>query len=592
MRKKKLLVQEKFYRQAKFWRMVVALAFLLTFLAAFWGELRIFLDLFTGTKFKDHLGPPGEVIIYSYVKLFYNFIGIFFLFFIWALVVSQFVLPVQSNLERRLVFQRLLRYFFNLHGPAVSIEKGIAIADETEMQNTRPGVAFVDLCSAIALERQWEHVETGKDLIARLRRSLPYHIATRFLQSIVRRVSDFVRGLLNLPVSPVPLVRIAGPGIVFTNMNEKIRGIADLRRQFRNADARVTTRDGFEIQVPVSVIFTLGDKPEALYVTYDWDVSKGNWQDAARPSDIRVIKLNKARNRIERMIDDLDEDDQREIHQFVKTHLPTGRDQDEEFTGHDNPPYHFDTDRVFAALYSKALEATDSTPMPWTELPIHVAVEHLRNLIADEDYDRLYQLNNPAQFPLYERVLPEFRRYLRNQGVLSYQFVLLNGKKPFKVGDTWVKRDIAFYEPQDLKNSKVLRNRGIRVLASNFSEFSPKHAGVREQMVDQWRVHWEGEAKETATQAEMEALNTVAQARRTATREIISNLEMAYTGSAVPKDALVLHLMQTIEQALKDPKTQALLPKDGLAMLIELRNILHPGMIPPQPGSTSPRSIP
>ena len=71
--------------------------------------------------------------------------------------------------------------------------------------------------------------------------------------------------------------------------------------------------------------------------------------------------------------------------------------------GHDNPPYHFDTDRVFAALYSKALEAIDSTPMPWTELPIHVAVEHLRNLLADEDYDHLYQLNDPAQFPLYEQ---------------------------------------------------------------------------------------------------------------------------------------------------------------------------------------------
>jgi hypothetical protein len=592
MRKKKFLVQEKFYRQAKFWRMVVALAFLLTFLVAFLGELKIVLDWFTGAKFKDHLGPPGNVLIYSSVKLIYNFIGIFFLFFIWALVVSQFVLPVQTSLERRLVFQRLLRYFFNLHGPAVSIEKGIAIADETEMQNTRPGVAFVDLCSAIALERQWEHVETGKDLISRLRRSLPYRLATRFINSIIQRVSDFLRGLVSLPLTPVPLVRIAGPGIIFTNMNEKIRGIADLRRQFRNADVRLTTRDGLEIQVPVSVIFTLGDKPETLYVTYDWDISKGSWQDAALPSDIRVIKLNKARNRIEGMSDDLDEDDQREIHQYVKTHFPTGRDHDEEFTGHDSPPYHFDADRVFAALYSKALEAIDSTPMPWTELPIHIAVEHLRNLIADEDYDRLYQFNNPAQFPLYERVLPEFRRFMRNQGVLSYQFVILKGKKPLKKDDTWVKRDLAFYEPQDLKNSKVLRNRGIRVLTSNFSEFAPRHAGVREQMVDAWRARWESEAKEVATQAEMEAIKIVAQARRTATREIISNLEMAYTGTSVPKDALVLHLLQTIEQALKDPKTQALLPKDGLSMLMELRNFLRPGMLPPQPGPTSPGSTP
>ena len=105
---------------------------------------------------------------------------------------------------------------------------------------------------------------------------------------------------------------------------------------------------------------------------------------------------------------------------------------------------------------------------------------------------------------------------MRNQGVLSYQFVSVKDKTPFKVGDTWVKRDIAFYEPQDLKNSKVLRNRGIRVLTSNFSDLTPRHPGVREQMVDQWRMRWESEAKEIATQAEMEAINIVAQARRTA----------------------------------------------------------------------------
>ena len=586
MRKKKYLVREKFYRQAKFWRAVVALALLLAFFLAFWDEFKLFADMYTGIKFKDSSGPGGMVIALFFARLVYNLTFLVPFFFLWALAISQFVLPVQSNEERRLVFQRLLRYFSNLHGPAVSIDKGVAIADETEMQNTRPGVAFVDLCSAIAIERQWEHVETGNDFISRIRRSLTYRLTMGFFNSITNRIVNFMRRLFNLPGISEPLVRIAGPGIVFTNMNEKIRGIADLRRQFRNTDARITTRDGLEIQVPVSVVFSLGDKPEILYVTYDWDVSNGSWQGVARPANIRVIKLDKARKRIVDLIDDLDEEDKNEIHQFVTSAQPTGRDHAEEFVGHHNPPYHFDMDRVFAALYSKALEAPDSTAIPWVELPIHVAVEHLRNLLADEDYDRLHQLNDPTSYPLYERVLPEFRRYMRNQGVLAYQFVLWNGKKPFKAGDTWIRRDIAFYEPQDLKNSKVLRNRGIRVLTANFSDLAPRHPGVREQMVDQWRIGWENEAKETATLAEMEALNIIAGARRTTYQEMISNLEMAYTGVGVPKDVLALRLLKTIEQAIEDPKTRALLPKESLSILLELRNFFQPGVVPPQPGQT------
>ena len=584
MRKKKYLVREKFYRQAKFWRTVVALALLLAFFLAFRSEFKLFVDMYTAAKYKDSSGPDSMLIALFFVRLIYNLIFLVPFFFLWALAISQFVLPVQSNQERRLVFQRLLRYFMNLHGPAVSIDKGVAIADETEMQNTRPGVAFVDLCSAIAIERQWEHVETGNDLVSRIRRSLPYRLFMGFFTSTARRIINILRRLLNLPEIPTPLVRIAGPGIVFTMMNEKIRGIADLRRQFRNTDARITTRDGLEIQVPVSVIFSLGDKPEILYVTSDWDVSNDDWQGEFQPADIRVIKLDKARKTIIGPIDDLAEDDKNEIHQYVTSAQPTGRDHAEEFTGHHFPPYHFDMDRVFAALYSKALEAPDNTAIPWMELPIHVAVEHLRNLLADEDYDRLHQFNDPTSYPLYQRVLPGFRRYMRNQGVLAYQFVQWKGKKPFKPGDTWIRRDIAFYEPQDLKNSKVLRNRGIRVLTANFSDLTPRHPGIREQMVDQWRIDWDGEAKETATLAEMEALNTIAAARRNAYQEMISNLEMAYTGVGVPKDVLTLRLLKTIEQAIEDPKARALLPKESLSILLELRNFFQPGVVPPQQG--------
>ena len=553
MVKKKLIFHEKIYRKAGFWRATVNLLLILFFLTAFWGEINSLGALATAVRSAVVTEVSGADILLNIAKLIYNLIVASVLFYVWVLLVSQFVLPVQTNTERRLVFDRMLRYMAGLHGPAVFIKNGEAIADETEMDNTRPGVAFVDLSSAIALESQWEHVDKGKSLLSRFRRSHFYRIAERICRFIIDNLVSLIRRLLRLKEPIRPLVRIAGPGIVFTQQNEKIREIADLRRQFRGADVRITTRDGFEIQVPVSVIFSLGDKPEFLYVTYDWDVSQETWRDKTGPEDIRVVKKNEAGNKIERIIDDLDDADKREIHQYVLTHLPDGIDYEEELLGEVYHPYYYDEDRVFAALYSKALEADDKTTLNWTELPIHVATEKLRNLLSDQNYNALFQINDPNQFPLYEKILPELRRYMRNQGVLAYQFVLRKDGQPIKAGDSWIRRDLDFYRYQDLRNSKVLRNRGIRVISSSFSEFKPKHHGVSEQLFDHWKMGWEGEAQEIATQAEMEAAKIVANARRTTYREIISNLEIAYTGLSVPKDALALRLFQTIEAAILDP---------------------------------------
>lgn len=592
MLKKKLFAREKFYRKASFWRAIVVCLFFLAFLASFWGEINSIGDFIAALRSRVETELSGPEILFAGVKLIYNFIVASVLFFVWVLFVSQYVLPVQSNEERRLVFLRMLRYMIGLHGPAVFIEKGVAIADETEMDNTRPGVAFVDLSSAIALESQWEHIDKGRSLFSRFRRSHFYKISERVLRLFGKVAGFFSRQILRRSVIPRPLVRIAGPGIVFTRKDEKIREIADLRRQARAADVRITTRDGFDIQVPVNVIFSLGDLPEILYVTYDWDVSKGAWQDVASHSQLRVVEKNEARNRIERISNDLDEADQREIHQFLQTYSPSGGDHEDEIRGQDNHPYYFNEDRIFAALYSKALDADKSTTLNWTELPIHLVTEQLRTLISDQDYNTLFQVNDPGRFPLYDQILPDIRRFMRNQGVLAYQFVIRKDGQPMKVGDSWIRRELDFYRYQELRNSKVLRNRGIRIIQAGFGEFSPKHSDVREQLFEHWRLGWEEHANELTTQSELEAATIVARARRTAYREIISNLEMAYTGVSVPKDALALRLFQTIEQAMLDPKTQAMLPKEGLSLLLELRKYLHPDPVNPPRTAPGRRGVP
>ena len=307
MPKKALFVEEKFYRKAKFWRTIIAMLFLLSFIVAFWDEIRL---LFAPYWPIDG-GAPAEASDLAIAKLAYNFIGLVAMFFIWVLITSQFVLPVRSG-ERWLVFQRLLRYFGGFHGPAVFIEKGVSIADEGEMHNTRPGVAFVDLCSAIVLEQQWEHIETGKDIFTQLRKTHAYKMTIKAFRGGTKKVVDELWRLVGQQPPVEPLARVEGPGIVFTRMQEKIRGIADLRQQSRKIEARVTTRDGFEIQVPVGVKFSIGEKPEILLVTYAGEGSDG--QVIASPDTIRIIKLNVARNKIKGIVEELDAADRLEIH--------------------------------------------------------------------------------------------------------------------------------------------------------------------------------------------------------------------------------------------------------------------------------------
>ena len=78
--------------------------------------------------------------------------------------VSQFVLPVQTPQERRAVFSRLFSYWLGYHGPAIFIKEAKQKAREEELKSTRPGVAFVDLCSAVALEKSWVPTATGGGL--------------------------------------------------------------------------------------------------------------------------------------------------------------------------------------------------------------------------------------------------------------------------------------------------------------------------------------------------------------------------------------------------------------------------------------------
>ncbi len=61
------------------------------------------------------------------------------------------------------------------------------------------------------------------------------------------------------------LSRIEGPGVIFTNKNEHIRQVVDLRIQNRKEEVDLVTRDGIQVRVSVSVRFQI-DKVEPVRV--------------------------------------------------------------------------------------------------------------------------------------------------------------------------------------------------------------------------------------------------------------------------------------------------------------------------------------
>ena len=88
--------------------------------------------------------------------LFDTFLFYFWLVF-WHFFFAQFVLPVHTLTERRMIFTRLLQYLFGRHGPAVLIQNGQVKQRKNEMNLRKPGVALIDAASAAMLRTDVEY---------------------------------------------------------------------------------------------------------------------------------------------------------------------------------------------------------------------------------------------------------------------------------------------------------------------------------------------------------------------------------------------------------------------------------------------------
>jgi hypothetical protein len=495
---------------------------------------------------------PTPATVRSLQVLFYTvIIGFFGTFFTWLLLMSfQALLPVETLDEVFETASHTITYILGEHGPAMFVLNGKMDHSAGELDRPGPGVIVVNFNSALVLETM-------------LGRSgclmMPFVLLHRFIRWITN-------------AKPEPVTRVAGPGIVFSAPNERIRAVVDLRKQSRAAKSRISayTRDGIEISSAVFAVFTIGQRPDIIELAYQGD---------RRIENLRVISTRRVgRNLVEVKTlnhDELDPADLAEAHDYAR--IPNQRRDAQRYTpvSFARPEPEFNEQRVFKAVYAQARNPQEQV-VPWTELPAQVSADVYRRLMSRINYDELYQLHdpNPTSFPIPE-IKRHFRNQVRNTGLLMFRVVFHRSLIPLADGtynesDLFVSPSLPFTGPQ------VLRDRGIKVIFAGFS--SPMAAPeIYQQRLTSWRAEWEHATELKRSQKELEATRIRNHARAQSQRELTRSLAEIFQQGVGNDEVMALRVLQALEGAASDPKTRQLLPGETITLLNNLHNWLLPG---------------
>lgn len=461
----------------------------------------------------------------------------------WSGVV---ILPAGSRAEQKQA-ARLLWRFLRSRKPAVGfIREGQLTGEGNGAGEGQPRVLIVDLTSAAVVERELA--------------------AKRWLQSLGSKPA----GLSGQLTGRNGTARVVGPGLVFLQRGERLRQAVSLRKQSRSlAGVRAYTSDGIEVETSVSVQFTLGQPPDVLSVAY-----LGYTQD-----DLRVLVVDEATRKIKAIVDELDAEDKAEIHTYAQRFLMSGETVPQiepAVRGNDVPPYPVQEEHILAAVYSQARRVGEDRIETWTELPPRVAAETFRNLLAQVTYDALYLPEEAENFPLQREFKPRFVRQMRMAGVMAYQFVhRLDGK--FPAPDQRIEaRSFRIAPVQELRTSRVLRDRGVKVIHAGFSELRPTDPAIRQQRLENWRARWQRDTAIVRANQDLEAARVLNHARAEKQKEMITKLSDILQSSAYSEEALVLRIFQALEDVTTDPAARRILPRDTISMLSNLRLWLLP----------------
>jgi hypothetical protein len=524
----------------------------LLFIISFWNEIiqsfQFLWGLVTFALLPTARVSPAVSGSWSVAVICFNIIFGFGLVFVgWLFLLSrQAVLPVNGFLDVWRTTWHLFLYTMRLHGQAIFVKDGTAQVTREDERRVGPGVVVVDFNSAVVFE----------EMI--LPPSFLYSLRVIFQKLLLTlRLTDRFE-------SP----RARGCGVVFTRPRERIRGVVDLRKQFRmQPEVRAYTREGIELSTRVYTLFTIGEKPDVLQVTYVGDPREENLHVVV------VERLLDGRLRVKDLLDEVEEEDRREIHRYARVAGRLGVLGPYQPISPNSQIPEFDAERVFSAVFSAARNAQDEV-VPWCDLPTQVAVEQFQEILSRENYDTLYQKGSPSRLPLQE-VQSKLRVRMRDMGILSFR-LLIHKSQDLEIDRVYNPADLLVSPVRALTGSKVLRDRGIKVIASSFGDLVPVAEGVYKQRLDNWRATWERDIDLVHASRDLEAMRVRSRSQAQAQRDLFNAFSQIFQSTENSEEVLTIRVFQALESLAGDPKTRQFLPPETVDIIRNLHGWLLP----------------
>jgi hypothetical protein len=483
--------------------------------------------------------------------------------------ISQFILPVKNWDERILAYNRIIRYSFGRHGPAVFVRGGTLIERNNETDNSKPGVILVDLSSAVALFKQPK-------------------AKSRFFSKEQEDSDDTVEVIwmreekgFNGKASAV-FGEAKGPGIVFTQKGQKVFSALDLRKQTRTSDEiEAYTRNGIRVKSKVNVTFSLSDEPEKIVAGFVGTARENKLMGLITSIDEqrKILTINDTY--------ELDEEDAVEILNYIKAEIPFAPKDIGSLMN--TSPYKFNRDRILAAAFSQARNV-EGELMPWDDVPIETATDIFRKMLSSIPYDNLFSgvnMETPSSSPkasekedttisFVKRLKDDFSRRVKMKGLLCFELYMRNDETPFTKGQA-INLDVVNISPiiQFSSNKfNSFRKRGISVLSAGFGEIRPADSKIQKKMVENWKAKLDNEINMINAEYELESIRVKNRNRAQIQHETTYLLSSIFQSIPHFEEALALRVLQAIETAVTDHGKQEITSTELNTMLENLHEWL------------------
>jgi len=502
------------------------------------------------------------------ISVLFVFFGVIFYILLYLLslfVVSQFVLPVTDLLERKKAYERLLLYARGKHGPAIFVKGGVNISRDHELESSKPGVALVDLSSAVVLVQHDD-------------------IKFMSLPSEDEWVAAHSKSAKNKKGKAAPVYEpkepeAKGPGVVFTEKGQKIDDVVDLRKQTRTTDfLEVYTRNGIKVKSKVTVVFSLSDAPEKVFVGY---VGGKNL------TDLKILKISQSDTELTiKGGVSVDVDDAIDI---LRASLPLF----DEVPSNSFVPYAFDSDRVLRAVFNQARDR-DGKLIPWHRAPLEAAADIFRKMMSDVPYDRFFSgdlLNLTRREEVEEKdkndknsvqaflagLKEDFALKVKARGLMTFQFIEhLNGE-PFSFTQTVSLDFLRRQTPVTLTREKFnfFRHMGIVVKNASFGDVQASSPEIQKRMLEAWKAKMEREISTSNAAYELEAIRVRNRSRALAQEEMTHLLSGIFQSTPHFDEALALRILQALETSVADSEMSS-------SDLHEILKNIHDWLLPDQ----------